>query len=208
MNDIHGNNGSLGNPRGIGDLLDVAVERAVPVVRALPDGRLEAATPCAEFDVKALVNHLFQVMEQFQRLAAKQDSDFAESPDRVAEGPDWRERFGEEARKLVAAWSAPGAEEGTTGAMNMPAATVGSMVLLDLTVHIWDLARATGQEYVPEGEALAVVERLAGTVAELAPTARSMGVFGEAVPEPAGASAFERLLAATGRDPRWAAPVS
>ncbi|MER5958642.1 TIGR03086 family metal-binding protein [Streptomyces sp. NPDC056121] len=208
MNDIHGNNGSLGNPRGIGDLLDVAVERAVPVVRALPDGCLEAATPCAEFDVKALVNHLFQVMEQFQRLAAKQDSDFTETADRVAEGPDWRERFGEEARKLVAAWSAPGAEEGTTGAMNMPAATVGSMVLLDLTVHIWDLARATGQEYVPEGEALAVVERLAGTVAELAPTARSMGVFGEAVPEPAGASAFERLLAATGRDPRWAAPVS
>ncbi|MFE6759601.1 TIGR03086 family metal-binding protein [Streptomyces sp. NPDC057684] len=208
MNDIHGNNGSLGNPRGIGDLLDVAVERAVPVVRALPDGRLEAATPCAEFDVKALVNHLFQVMEQFQRLAAKQDSDFTETADRVAEGPDWRERFGEEAHKLVAAWSAPGAEEETTGAMNMPAATVGSMVLLDLTVHIWDLARATGKEYVPEGEALAVVERLAGTVAELAPTARSMGVFGEAVPEPAGASAFERLLAATGRDPRWAAPVS
>lgn len=151
MNDIHGDNGRLGNPRGIGDLLDVAVERAVPVVRALPDGCLEAATPCAEFDVKALVNHLFQVMEQFQRLAAKQDSDFTETADRVAEGPDWRERFGEEARKLVAAWSAPGAEEGTTGAMNMPAATVGSMVLLDLTVHIWDLARATGQEYVPEG---------------------------------------------------------
>ncbi|MFC9456454.1 TIGR03086 family metal-binding protein [Streptomyces sp. NPDC056983] len=208
MNDIHGNKGGPGTPRGIGDLLDVAVQRAVPVVGALPDGRLEAATPCAEFDVKALVNHLFQVMEQFQRLAAKQDSDFTESADRVAEGPDWRERFGEEARKLVAAWSAPGAEEGTTGAMNLPAATVGSMVLLDLTVHIWDLARATGQEYVPEGEALAVVERLAGTVAELAPTARSMGVFGEAVPEPAGASAFERLLAATGRDPRWAAPVS
>ncbi|MFD5123729.1 TIGR03086 family metal-binding protein [Streptomyces sp. NPDC058385] len=210
MNDIHGNNGSPVTPRGIGDLLDVAVERAVPVVRALPDDRLEAATPCAEFDVKALVNHLFQVMEQFQRLAAKQDVDFSaftESADRVAEGPDWRERFGEEARKLVAAWSAPGAEEGTTGAMNMPAATVGSMVLLDLTVHIWDLARATGQEYVPEGEARAVVERLAVTVAELAPTARSMGVFGEAVPEPAGASAFERLLAATGRDPRWAAPV-
>ncbi|MFE2990900.1 TIGR03086 family metal-binding protein [Streptomyces sp. NPDC059262] len=209
MKDIDGNNGGPGTPRGIGDLLDVAVQRAVPVVSALPDGRLEAATPCADFDVKALVNHLFQVMEQFQRLAAKQDSDFTESADRVAEGPDWRERFGEEARKLVAAWSAPGAEEGTTGAMNMPAATVGSMVLLDLTVHIWDLARATGQEYVPEGEAsLAVVERLSGTVAELAPTARSMGVFGEAVPEPAGASALERLLAATGRDPRWAAPVS
>ncbi|WP_326774627.1 TIGR03086 family metal-binding protein [Streptomyces sp. NBC_01445] len=207
-NESHGNDDSQENPRGIGDLLGVAAERAVPVVRALPDDRLEAATPCAEYDVKALVNHVFQVMEQFQRLAAKQDSDFTQSAaDRVAEGPDWRERFGEEARKLVAAWSAPGAEEGKTGAMNMPAATVGSMVLLDLTVHVWDLARATGQEYVPEGEALALVERLAGTVAELAPTARSMGVFGEAVPEPADASAFERLLAATGRDPRWAPPA-
>ncbi|MGX1672458.1 TIGR03086 family metal-binding protein [Streptomyces sp. NPDC055400] len=207
-NESHENNGSQENARGIGDLLRVAAERAVPVVRALPDDRLEAVTPCAEYDVKALVNHVFQVMEQFQRLAAKQDSDFTQAAaDRVAEGPDWRERFGEEARKLVAAWSAPGAEEGKTGAMNMPAATVGSMALLDLTVHIWDLARATGQEYVPEGEALAVVERLAGTVVELAPTARSMGVFGEAVPEPADASAFERLLAATGRDPRWAPPA-
>lgn len=94
MNDIHENNESHGNddsqenPHGIGDLLGVAAERAVPVVRALPDDRLEAATPCAEYDVKALVNHVFQVMEQFQRLAAKQDSDFTQSAaDRVAEGP-------------------------------------------------------------------------------------------------------------------------
>ncbi|MFE9023383.1 TIGR03086 family metal-binding protein [Streptomyces sp. NPDC007808] len=187
---------------GIGELLAMARDRAVPVVRGIPGSALGAPTPCAEYDVKDLVNHLFQVIVQFQRLAAKEASDFGETPDRVAEGPEWRERLAQEADRLVAAWSAPGAEEGTTGGMNLPARLVGSMALLDLTVHVWDLARATGQDEPGADEA--VVAELAGAVDELAPTARRMGVFGEPVPEPAGASAFERLLARTGRDPHWA----
>ncbi|MFF4274110.1 TIGR03086 family metal-binding protein [Streptomyces sp. NPDC001536] len=184
---------------GIGELLGMARERAVPVLRGIPDAALSAPTPCAEYDVKALVNHLFQVIVQFQRLAAKEASDFGETPDRVTGSPEWRERLVDEADRLVAAWTVPGAEEGTTGAMNMPARLVGSMALLDLTVHVWDLARATGQDYPGADEA--VVAELSGAVDELAPTARKMGVFGEPVPEAEGASAFERLLARTGRDP-------
>lgn len=195
------------NEYGIGDLLGMARERAVPVVRGIPDQALAAPTPCAEYDVKALVNHLFQVVVEFQKLAAKEASDFGEAPDRVGAGPDWRERLADETDKLVAAWSAPGAEEGVTGAMNMPARLVGSMALLDLTVHVWDLARATGREYRLGEAAAAVVEQLADAVDELAPTARTMGVFGDPVPVAEGASAFERLLAATGRDPRWAPAV-
>ncbi|KUO20998.1 TIGR03086 family metal-binding protein [Streptomyces dysideae] len=190
---------------GIGELLGMARERAVPVLRAVPDEALGAATPCADYDVKALVNHLLQVVVEFQKLAAKGESDFATTPDRVGAGPDWRERFAEETDRLVAAWSAPGAEEGTAGAWQMPARLVGSMALLDLTVHVWDLARATGQEYREDDDvAEVVVEQLAGTVAELAPTARATGVFRDPVPVAEGASAFERLLGQTGRDPRWA----
>jgi uncharacterized protein (TIGR03086 family) len=195
------------NEYGIGDLLGMARERAVPVVRGIPDQALAAPTPCAEYDVKALVNHLFQVVVEFQKLAAKEASDFGEAPDRVGAGPDWRERLADETDKLVAAWSAPGAEEGVTGAMNMPARLVGSMALLDLTVHVWDLARATGREYRLGEAAAAVVEQLADAVDELAPTARTMGVFGDPVPVAEGASEFERLLAATGRDPRWVPAV-
>lgn len=185
----------------LGGLLAVARERAVPVVRAVPDEALSAPTPCADYDVKALVNHLFQVVVEFQKLAAKGESDFSTTPDRVGAGPDWRERFAEETDRLVAAWSAPGAEEGTAGAWRMPARLVGGMALLDLTVHAWDLARATGQEYRADDELEPVLEQLAGTVAELAPTARSTGVFAEPVPVAEGASAFERLLGQTGRDP-------
>ncbi|MEU5957388.1 TIGR03086 family metal-binding protein [Streptomyces sp. NPDC047525] len=187
----------------IGDLLKVAADHAVPVVRAIPEDRLTAPTPCADYDVKALVNHLHQVIVQFQALAAKQDSEFGETPDFVAESPDWRDRFADEAGKLVAAWSAPGADEGTTGAMNMPATTVGSMALLDLTVHAWDLSRATGQEFDAAPESSGVVAALRESVAGLAPTARKMGVFGEPVAAPEGAGELERLLAETGRDPRW-----
>ncbi|CCK28330.1 hypothetical protein BN159_3951 [Streptomyces davaonensis JCM 4913] len=186
---------------GIGELLEMARERALPVVAGIPDTALDGPTPCAEYDVKALFNHLLHVVVQFQRLAVKQDSDFSETPDRLAAGPEWRALFAEETDRLVEVWSAPGAEEGTTGAMNMPARLVGSMALLDLTVHVWDLARATGQEYPSADEA--VVAELAAAVAELEPTARKMGVFGAPVPVAEDAPPFERLLADTGRDPHW-----
>ncbi|KUF17505.1 MULTISPECIES: TIGR03086 family metal-binding protein [Streptomyces] len=187
-----------------GDLLAVAAAHALPVVRGIPEDRLAAPTPCAEYDVRDLMNHLFHVVVQFQELAAKRNADFGgATPDRLGRGADWRERFAAETEKLVTAWSAPGADEGRTGAMDMPARTVGAMVLLDLTVHAWDLARATGQEYAAGAGAGTgeVVGALRAAVAELAPTARSMGVFGEPVPVPAGATEFERLLAETGRDP-------
>ncbi|MFD9907671.1 TIGR03086 family metal-binding protein [Streptomyces sp. NPDC059063] len=186
----------------LGDLIAVAAARAIPVVRAIGDEQLTARTPCADYDVKDLVNHLFHVVVQFQSLAAKEGADFTSTPDRVAQGADWRERFADEADGLVGAWSAPGADEGTTGAMGLPAATVGAMVLLDLTVHAWDLARATGQEYgTADGDMLRVLDVLWGAVGEMAPMARAMGMFGDPVPVPEGASTFERLLAGTGRDP-------
>ncbi|MGW0121608.1 TIGR03086 family metal-binding protein [Streptomyces sp. NPDC003327] len=168
------------------------------MIDSTEDTSLGAPTPCAEYDVRDLLNHLFAVVVNFQALAAKQPADFSDTPDRLAD-PAWRERFADETRKLVAAWSAPGADEGTTGAMELPARTVGAMVLLDLTVHAWDLARATGRPFEPDP---AVVAGLLEEVERMAPMARSMKVFGEVVETPADATAFERLLTTTGRDPR------
>ncbi|MEW2167345.1 TIGR03086 family metal-binding protein [Streptomyces sp. NPDC007084] len=192
---------------GIGELLDLAAARAVRVVDAITDTDLDRATPCPEYDVKALLNHLWHVVVEFRKLAAKGDSDFTKTPDRVGEGPGWRERFAAEARALAAAWSRPGAEDGLTGAMDMPARLVGSMALLDLTIHAWDLARATGQDYPDDKELAPVIAQLDGAVAELGDTARSMGMFAAAAEVPEDASPLARLLAATGRDPYAEIPV-
>jgi uncharacterized protein (TIGR03086 family) len=186
----------------ISDLLEGAARRAVPVVAAVPDDRLAAPTPCADYRVRDLVDHLFHVVVSFQEIAAKREADFSATPEYVH--GDWRARFPRETGALVRAWSQPGAEEGTSGSMALPARTLGGMVLLDLTVHPWDLARATGQEYTPDEACLAELESL---VAQMAPTARSMGAFGEPVSVPADAGRFAQLLGAIGRDPRWEPPA-
>ncbi|WP_406501391.1 TIGR03086 family metal-binding protein [Streptomyces sp. NBC_01590] len=182
----------------ISELLDTAVGPAVAVLDGIDDNSLGAPTPCAEYDVRGLINHLFQVIVNFQALAARQEADFGTTPDVVT--GDWRARFGEEAAALVAAWAVPGADEGTTGAMGLPARTVGNMVLGDLTVHAWDLARATGQEFTPDES---VLGEIGPALAAMAPMAREAKVFGEPHPVPDGASPFDEVLALTGRDPGW-----
>ncbi len=57
----------------------------------------------------------------------------------------------------------------------MPQQVVGAMALLDLTVHGWDLAVATGQAYGAAAEVLPALHELAG---QLGPT--RVGVFAEA----------------------------
>ncbi|CAL9279150.1 MULTISPECIES: TIGR03086 family metal-binding protein [unclassified Streptomyces] len=191
----------------LSELLRTAAERSLPVVRAIPDEALSAPTPCGEYDVRRLLAHLHQVVVNFQSLAAKRDVDFSAEAEDVCLRPGWRDVLTAETAALVDAWGAPGAEEGTTGAMGLPAGVVGRMVLGDLVIHAWDLARATGQEYAPDP---AVVDDVLEAFQQLAPTGRAMGAFGPEHPLPdagAGASPWERLLALTGRDPAWTRPA-
>lgn len=185
----------------ISELLERAASRTVPVVRRITDDQLAAPTPCGSYDVRELTGHLHMVVVNFRRLAAKEDADFGKAP--IALEGDWRDDFAAEVAGLVAAWSAPDAEEGTAGAMAMPARTVGVMALGDLTVHGWELARATGQPYPGSELGDSVLEALDTQYAQLVPTARKMGVFGEPVPVGEDAGPFERLLGLVGRDPAW-----
>ncbi|NSC20307.1 TIGR03086 family protein [Streptomyces albus subsp. chlorinus] len=180
-------------------LIDSAARATDPVVRGVEDGQLTLPTPCAEYDVRALLNHLFHVVVGFQALAARGQADFSTTPDYLQ--GDWRDRFGEETVKLVEAWSAPDALEGVSQGMGLPQRTVAHMVMGDLVVHGWDLARATGQDYRPDQAALGEVRP---AFQEMAPMARKAGAFGEEVPVASDATPFEKLLAGTGRDPHWA----
>lgn len=186
----------------ISDLLTRAVPRAAAVIRGIADDQLDLPTPCRDYPVRGLTNHLFQVVVNFQSLAAKQPADWREKPDFLVH--DWRDRFEIECGRLIDAWSDPSALNGVSPGMGLPQKTVGDMALVDLTVHSWDLARATGQPFAAEP---AVVTVLHAFVEERGPQARQMGAFGAALPSPPDASEFDRLLCATGRDPNWTAPA-
>ncbi|MFJ8731375.1 TIGR03086 family metal-binding protein [Streptomyces bauhiniae] len=183
----------------VSSLIDNAVRATAPVVDGITDEQLGDPTPCSAYDVRALLNHLFHVVTNFQKLAVGERADLASDGEYLAEG-DWRSRFREEGARLTKAWGVPGSEEGISPAMGLPQRTLAYMVLGDLLVHGWDLARATGQEYTPDE---ATVEEVAPELEKIAPMGRNAGVYAEAVPVPAGATRFERLLGDTGRDVSW-----
>lgn len=180
----------------ISTLMAAAAERTVPVVRGIRDDQLDDPTPCAEFQVRDLLNHLYQVVVNFQLLATREEPDFGSTPDMVTDG--WRDRFADETGRVIAAWSDPAAIVGVSPRMGLPQALVGNLLLVDLTVHGWDLATATRQPYRPDDTA---VRSVLPFVEEMAPMGRSRGVFGEPAEVPADAGDFERLLAICGRTP-------
>ncbi|MBO3741779.1 TIGR03086 family metal-binding protein [Actinoplanes flavus] len=184
----------------ISDLLG----RAVPVVSALVAGvrdeQLGHATPCAEFKVRDLLNHLFQVVRNFQLVAARAEVDWSVTPDSVT--GRWRDDFAVEAGAMVAAWSDPRVLDGVSPGMGLPQRTLGLMMVVDLVVHGWDLAHATGQPYEVDPALLPPTAEFLDSMGEMG---RQMGAFGPAVSVGAEADRFGQLLALTGRDPSWRA---
>ncbi|MCK0439697.1 TIGR03086 family metal-binding protein [Gordonia alkaliphila] len=72
---------------------------------------------------------------------------------------------------------------------------------VDLFLHGWDLAAATGQKVELPAEAIAFTEQMFTHIPD--EVSRQPGVFGPALEAPADASATDRLLSFTGRDPSF-----
>ncbi|GAA1654557.1 TIGR03086 family metal-binding protein [Actinoplanes couchii] len=186
----------------ISDLLGRAVPATAALVAGVRDEQLGQATPCAEFTVRDLLNHLFQVARNFQLLAARQDVDWTDTPDSLT--GDWRADFRSHAHDMIIAWADPAALDGVSPGMGLPQRTLGLMMVVDLVVHGWDLARATGQPYTVDAGLLAPTAEFLDIMGDMG---RKMGAFGPAVPAPDGTDRLGELLAVTGRDPRWHATV-
>jgi len=102
---------------------------------------------------------------------------------------------------LAEGWSVPEAWSGLTsmiGSDPMPGEMIGGMVLGELVVHGWDLARAVGVEPQFSGGVLAGTLVAVTSMAELG---RGMGVFAPEVLIDAEAPLLDRIVASTGRDP-------
>src|SRR5208282_3928536 len=81
--------------------------------------------------------------------------------------PGFREDYARQIDRAVKAWLDPKAWEGELGVMGdaTPAADVGAMLIMEMVLHGWDVAKATGQEYHADD---ATAEALLHTVQEQA----------------------------------------
>jgi uncharacterized protein (TIGR03086 family) len=189
--------------------LSTAVEAMAATVLGINPDQLTNATPCAEYDVRALVNHLLFWGPSLEAAGRKEVT----PPPAAAEsevdltGGDWATTLTTQLDRTAATWSAPDAWEGATriiGPDETPAAVIGHMIVTELVVHSWDLAAATDQKLALDDDLLA---DLYEQVAAGAEQGRQMGVYGPEVPVPASAPTLDRILGLTGRDPAWASTV-
>jgi uncharacterized protein (TIGR03086 family) len=184
-------------------LIKHATGPVMAVVRNIGPDHLTAQTPCAEFDVRKLVNHLLfwgPSLEGAARKSTVHPPADAESETDLTDG-DWQGKLLAHLARLTESWSDPAAWEGAThmgGPTEMPAALVGGMVMGELVVHGWDLASATGQQVEWNAELLTYVHR---EVAATAQMGRDMGIFGPEVPVPEDAPLLDRILGLSGRSP-------
>ena len=184
--------------------LGPAAKRTAGLVSAVADEQLDLPTPCPGSCVGDLIDHV-GVFATRLAAAARKDSDGRTSPPPTPSGAnleaDWRERLTRDLLALADAWRDPQAWEGSTvaGGNVRPAEVVGLVALDELVVHGWDVAVATGQPYAPPASE---IESAIGFVTSFeAP--RDGTLFGPIVPVPPDASALDRLLGLTGRDPSW-----
>ncbi|MBP2321950.1 uncharacterized protein (TIGR03086 family) [Kibdelosporangium banguiense] len=184
-------------------LIKHATAPVIDVVRGITPDQLGAATPCAQFDVRKLLNHLLYWGPSLEGAARKESVPPPTVPESEVDLPaDWQPKLVAHLETLTASWSDPAAWEGTThmgGPTEMPAALVGGMVVGEVIVHATDLARATGQNPEWDDEVLAYVYK---DVEAGAQQGRDMGVYGPEVPVPADAPLLDRILGLTGREPR------
>lgn len=180
-----------------------AAGSAARVVDNVQPGQFGDPTPDTEWDVRTLLNHLILwTSYSFERRARGESvSEEMMARDFAAE-PDFAAAYRAQLDRALSAWSDPAVWERDLNVMGSatPAADVAAMMLAEMVLHGWDLAAATGQSYTISDRAAAAAMSAVEANAELF---RQYKGFAEPVGLAADAPVFERVLAESGRDPRW-----
>lgn len=200
----------LTDPRPI---VDRAIATGAEVVAGIRQDQLTNPTPCPEMDVRTMLSHLVGVIDRIAALGNDENPFAVIATDAPDDG--WSSALADSAARAADAWRG---DDVLDRPMTLPwiqgsGAEVLASYLSELTVHTWDLARATGQD--PQWDDIVVSAALEARPHLPAENRRAifeeisaaMGLdevavpFADAVPVPDDAPAIDRLVAWNGRDP-------
>jgi uncharacterized protein (TIGR03086 family) len=183
-----------------------AAGAAARTVGNVDAGQFGQPTPCTDWDVHALLNHLILWTAYSLEARAQGTSVGQELIDRdFAADPGFAAAYRAQLDRALAAWADPAAWERELPVMGTatPAADIAALNIAEMVLHGWDLAAATGQRYTVSKSAASAAARAVEANADLF---RQYQGFADPVEVPPSASALDRLLAVSGRDPAWAPP--
>ena len=173
------------------DCAAVTLPACLAVLGQLTTGDLSRPTPCSEYTVSEVGRHVVRSMVLLASVAGEQI-------DTPVAGPLERD-VAVTAEAALKAWQRRGLDGSVAvGRSTMPASLAVQIIPLELLVHGWDIARATGREIdVPLQVAGYVLDQ-----ARLLITEDKRGrSFAAEVPAGSRATALQRLIAFTGRVP-------
>lgn len=182
-----------GTAMGPLEQLDALAPELGRVIGGIRDDQLDNATPCTDFTVNGILDHMLGGAVTFAAAFR------GVAPRAAPTEGDKRALVGAALQDLVAAMRTPGALERTIAAPfgDAPGDTFARFVVLDGLVHGWDLATATGQTYDPPDTVVTAVTAFAHVAV---PPLRNGETFARSeAPAPPNATLIERLVAFTGR---------
>lgn len=175
-----------------------ALDTFESVAGGVPAGGWDAATPCAAWTARDVAGHVIGGQHEIRALAdGRQPPDIHADPGRFAGGDVMRSWH--TARKECAASLTPGGLQRPIpfGAMGeVPLRDLLDGYVLELLVHSWDLAMATGESRRLDP---GLVHHAFATAQVLAPAMRAAGLVAAPLPVAPGADEQTRLLAFLGR---------
>ncbi|MGL6235928.1 MAG: TIGR03086 family metal-binding protein [Segniliparus sp.] len=175
-----------------GDALDVL--RAA--LTRVGEADLDRPTPNAKFTVAQLAEHLSGSVKLLGGAAGAEI-------DVPAEG-SLEDQLVPAGQAALAAWQARGLDGTAVLPFGEVPAVVPSFILtMEFLVHAWDFATAVGGQIAPT-EALTEFA-LGAARGIIRPELRDGNMFAAEVPVAEDAPALVKLIAFTGRDPRWSA---
>lgn len=184
-----------------------AVQASLAVVRQAGPDDLTRPTPCSEWSLRELLEHMTAQHHGFAAASRGQGADPGSWAQPAHDDPVAAYEAG--CAAALAAFAEPGAVSAPftipeiSPDIQFPGAQAISFHLVDYVVHGWDVARSLGAEFVVDdevaGAALAVARRVPDGPSRLALGAQ----FRPRIEVPAGTGILDQALAALGRPPGW-----
>jgi uncharacterized protein (TIGR03086 family) len=183
-------------------LLQRTVDVTTDLVEHITPDQLSASTPCTEWTVRDLINHITGGATMFA-VSAEQGS----VPDELMGqllggdnlGDDYKGAWKAAAQRALKVYGEPGVMEKIVKLpfAELPAGVALNIAVFDVATHACDLARATGQT-VSDDELLSAALAMGPHV--VSPEFRAGGFFAAEKKAEEGAPLSDQLLAFAGRD--------